>query len=369
MPSSASFCGWFRSPEMAGMRDWLRHRRDRLRRASPAAGTAASQTPDALLNPGTRVTIEDLIELQRHAGKIDLTRTRSASSRLSGSHLSRFRGRGMDYQESRAYQAGDDIRSMDWRVTARTGMPHTKLYQEERERPVVLFLDLNPGMFFGSRGMLKSVVAARAAALIAWAAAAHGDRIGGMLFNGGHHDLPPRGGKNGVLRLIRQLVEHTDPRSGLSAQARTNMSAPAHAGGLNAALGRLRRVSRPGSLVVLLGDYYGIDEDSATHLLRLRQHCDVVAIQIVDPLEEAAPLAARYGVTAGGTPGILDTRSTRAQRAYEDYFRRHHQAVAATMGRCAIPLLRISTTGDIASALRKHFAAGVMRPRSTRLAA
>ena len=361
MPSSASFCGWFRSPEMAGLRDWLRHRRDWLRRGSPAAGTAAPQTSDAALNPATRVTIEDLIELQRHAGKIDLTHTRSASSRLSGSHLSRFRGRGMDYQESRAYQAGDDIRSMDWRVTARTGMPHTKLYQEERERPVVLFLDLNPGMFFGSRGMLKSVVAARAAALIAWAAAAHGDRIGGMLFNGGHHDLPPRGGKNGVLRLIRQLVAHTDPR--------TSMNAPAHAGGLNAALGRLRRVSRPGSLVVLLGDYYGIDEDSGTHLLRLRQHCDVVAIQIVDPLEEAAPPAARYGVTAGGTPGILDTRSARAQRAYEDYFRRHHQSVAATMGRCAIPLLRISTAGDIASALRKHFAAGVMRPRAIRLAA
>lgn len=350
---------------MASLRDWL-HWRDWFRhdRGGPdqgaTAGTAA-QTPAAALNPATRVTIEDLIELQRHAGKIDLTHTRGANSRLAGSHLSRFRGRGMDYQESRAYQAGDDIRSMDWRVTARTGMPHTKVYQEERERPVVLFLDLNPGMFFGSRGMLKSVVAARAAALIAWAAAAHGDRIGGMLFNGIHHDLPPRGGKTGVLRLIRQLVEHTDPRAGLSA--------PAHAGELNAALGRLRRVSRPGSLVVLLGDYYGIDEDSYTHLLRLRQHCDVVAIQIVDPLEEVAPLAARYGVTAGGTPGILDTRSARAQRAYEDYFRRHHQTVAATMARCAVPLLRISTAGNIETALRKHFAASVRRPPITRLAA
>ncbi len=160
---------------------------------------------EGVLNAATRVTVEDLIELQRHAGKIDLTHARSARARLAGNHLSRFRGRGMDYQESRAYQAGDDARSMDWRVTARTGKPHVKLYQEERERPVVLFLDLNPGMFFGSRGMLKSVVAARAAALIAWAAAAHGDRIGGLLFNGGYCDLQPRGGKHGVLRLIRQI--------------------------------------------------------------------------------------------------------------------------------------------------------------------
>ena len=338
---------------MTGLRRWF----------SPktAALTAAAPTADAALNPGTRATIEDLIGLQRHAGKIDLTHARTAGSRLAGNHLSRFRGRGMDYQESRAYQAGDDVRSMDWRVTARAGAPHIKLYQEERERPVVLFLDLNPGMFFGSRGMLKSVVATHAAALIAWAAAAHGDRIGGMLFNGGHHDLQPRSGKNGVLRLIRQLVEHTDPRTGLNA--------PAHSGGLNAALSRLRRVSRPGSLIVLLGDYYDIDEHSGDHLLRLRQHSDVVAIQIVDPLEEAAPLAARYGVTSGGTPGILDTRSASAQRAYEDFFIRHHRTVAATMRRCAIPLLRIFTVDDIASALQKYFAAGAMRPRTTRLAA
>jgi uncharacterized protein (DUF58 family) len=313
------------------------------------------------LNPATRVTVEDLIELQRHAGKIDLTRTHSTGPRLAGNHLSRFRGRGMDYQESRVYQAGDDIRSMDWRVTARTGTPHTKLYQEERERPVVLFVDLNPGMFFGSRGTLKSVIAARAAALIAWAAAAHGDRIGGMLFNGGQRDLEPCGGKIGVLRLIRQLVEHTDPRNGVNAQP--------HSGGLNAALSRLRRVVRPGSLIVLLGDYYGIDDDSGKHLLRLRQHSDVVAIQIVDPLEEAPPVAARYGVTAGGMPGILDMRSPTARRAYESYFSRHHEMVASIVRGCAIPLLRLNTGDDVAGVLRSHFAARVARPRSTRLAA
>lgn len=322
-------------------------------RASADATTAASLTSNAVLNPATWVTLDDLISLQRYANNIGLKHARSARARLVGNHLSRFRGRGMDYQESRTYQAGDDIRSMDWRVTARTGRPHVKLYQEERERPVVLFLDLNPGMFFGSRGMLKSVVAARAAALIAWAAADHGDRIGAMLFNGDHCDLQPRGGKHGVLRLISQVVGHTDPRTGVNAQA--------HPGGLNAALSRLRRVSRPGSLIVLLGDYYGIDDDSGKHLLRLRQHSDVVAIQIVDPLEEAPPLAARYGVTAGGRQGILDTRSAAARKVYQDYFSRHHQTVAAIMRRHAIPLHRLSTAEDIGAALRRHFAVHVMR--------
>jgi len=267
----------------------------------------------------------------------------------------------MDYQESRAYQAGDEIRSMDWRVTARTGAPHTKLYQEERERPVVLFLDLNPGMFFGSRGMLKSVTAVRAAALLAWAAAARGDRVGGLLFNGGYHDLPPRGGSKGALHLIRRLVEHSDPRAGIKAQAQ--------AGALNSALARLRRSSRPGSLIVLLGDYYGIDDESRTHLLRLRQHSDVVAIQIVDPLEEAPPPAARYGVEAGGQTAILDTRSAAAREAYRAYFHRHHERVAAIMRGCAISLLRVSTTDDIAVSLRGHFTAGSARATRQRLAA
>jgi uncharacterized protein (DUF58 family) len=312
---------------------------------------------DSVLNTATHVTAADLIELQRHAGKIDLRHARSARSRFAGDHLSRFRGRGMDYQESRAYQAGDDVRSMDWRVTARTGKPHVKLYKEERERPVVLFLDLNPGMFFGSCGMLKSVVAARAAALIAWIAVTHGDRVGALLLNGGYCDLQPRG----VLRLIRQIIEHTDPRTGVNAQT--------YPGGLNAALSRLRRVARPGSLIVLLGDYYGLDDDSGRRLLYLSQHSDVAAIQIVDPLEEASPAPARYGVEASDGPGILDVRSSVARQAYEDYFRRHHQSVATIMRACAIPLLRLSTGDDVAAALRRHFAADVVRPRHQRLAA
>jgi uncharacterized protein (DUF58 family) len=324
------------------------------------AAKAAAPPPDAISNPATWVTRDELIELQRHAGKIGLRHARSARAQLVGNHSSRFRGRGMDYQESRVYQAGDDIRSMDWRVTARTGKPHIKLYQEERERPVVVFLDLNPGMFFGSRGRLKSVVAARAAALIGWAAVDRGDRVGGMLFNGGYCDLPPRGGRHGVLRLIRQLVEYTDPRAGAEAEVDPV--------GLNAALARMRRVSRPGSLIVLLGDYYGIDQDSGQHLQRLRQHSDVVAFQIVDPLEGAPPPAARYGVAAGGRRGILDTRSAAARRAYQDYFSRHHQTVAAIMRRHAIPLLRLTTRDDVVAALRRYFAAPAIgrRPAETR---
>ncbi len=315
----------------------------RSRRTHDAAGESA----DALFNPATRVTLKELIGLQRLAQKLDLRHRQPARARLAGNHHSRFRGRGMDYQESRTYQPGDDIRNMDWRVTARAGRPHTKLFQEERERPVVLFLDLGPSLFFATRGALKSVIAARAATLLGWAAAARGDRIGALLFNGGHHELKPRRGQRGVLPLIHSLLEHTDPVKGLAGTP--------HPGGLNDALTRLRRIVRPGSLVFLLSDFYGLDEETASHLLRLRAHNDLVAIQISDPLELAPPPPGRYGVTDGQHSGVLDTRSSAGRQGYEEFFQQHHQALRQALQKCVIPLVQLSTTDDVAAALQAQF--------------
>ncbi len=313
---------------------------------------AADRTADTVLGPArnsaTQPHLDELIALRQQAGKLDPGRWQVARARQTGGRASRCRGRGMDYRESRIYQPGDDIRNMDWRVTARTGRPHTKLYQEERERPVVLCVDLNPGMFFASRGVLKSVLAARAASLIAWAAAAHGDRIGALLFNGDHHELPPRGGKHGVLRLIRQLVAQSDPLK--------NRQQPPHPEGLDAALARLRRVSRPGSLIFLLSDFYGIDEETGKHLMRLRQHNDIIAIQVLDVLEQAPPPAACYGVSDGHHDAILDTRSATVRKAYSDFFKRHHQAVQDLMRSQAIPLLQLFTDDDVTNVLRRRFA-------------
>lgn len=311
----------------------------------PASTTGVDANP--ALNSATRISINELIALRQQARNLNLNRKQAARAELAGGHASRFRGRGMDYQESRIYQPGDDIRNMDWRVTARTGRPHTKLYQEERERPVVVCVDLNPSMFFASRGALKSVVAARAASLIGWAAAAHGDRIGALLFNGEHHELPPQGGKHGVLRLISQLVRQSDPLE--------NLKHPPHPEGLNIALARLRRVSRPGSLIFLLSDFYGIDDETGKHLMRLRQHNDVVAIQLIDALELSPPPPARYAVSDGQHEGILDTRSASVRKTYTDFFSRHHQTVQDLMRSLAIPLLQLSTEDNVADALRQRF--------------
>ncbi|MFQ5642256.1 MAG: DUF58 domain-containing protein [Thiogranum sp.] len=314
--------------------------RDLFNRRTTATGKATDNTAGSAVH----VSNEELIRLRLQARELHLERRQTARSIIAGAHGSRFRGRGMDYVESRGYQAGDDIRSMDWRVTARSGHAHVKVYQEERERPVVVMSDLGPGMFFATQGAFKSVIAARAAALIGWAAVRNGDRIGALLFNGGHHELRPLGGQRGVLRLIRALVSATDPANGLRS----------HADGshLNEALLRLRRVARPGSLVYILSDFYAIDADTRRHLQQLRRHNDIIACQIVDALEMAPPPPGSYAVTDGIHSGRLDTRTAAQRRAWQHYFSAHHQAVRELMTQCAVPLLRMTTSDNVAERLR-----------------
>ena len=301
--------------------------------------------------PGVQVNVDDLIAMQRYARKLDLSRRSPALAATAGNHQSRFRGRGMDYQESRVYQAGDDIRSMDWRGTARAGKPHTKLYQEERERPVMLFVDFSPSLFFGSVKALKSVVAAQVAALLGWATARKGDRVGALLVNGKHRELPPKMGKRGVLNLIRELVTFSDPQKGLHTTFQSTH--------FKEELQRLRRITRPGSLIILISDFYAIDaanvDDIQRHLLRLRQHNDLLAIQIIDPLEQAAPPAGRYAVTDGQQEGILDTRTSKARNDYNHFFQQHHQRIRELMRKNKIPLLTVSTADDVASRLQGYF--------------
>ena len=134
-------------------------------------------------------------------GALEIGTKKRASSLMAGTQRSPFKGRGINFEEVRRYQPGDEIRHMDWRVTARTGEPHLKLFQEERERPVIFVVDFTASMFFGTRVAFKSVIAARVATLLAWAALARGDRVGSLIFSEhGHQDLRPRGGRSGVLR-------------------------------------------------------------------------------------------------------------------------------------------------------------------------
>ena len=256
---------------------------------------------------GIHLTAAELIALRPRCHSLRLPMRQAAASALAGAYRSRFRGRGVDFLESRNYQPGDDIRNMDWRVTARTGRAHTKVFQEERERPVLAVVDANPSLFFGTRTRLKSVAAGQLAAAIGWSAVRRGDRIGGFLFAPGRHrELRPAGGRRGAMRLIQGLVEWLDP-----AQV-----APGEVGLLSAALERVRHAVRPGSLVIIISDFFGLDEDCNRHISRLRQHNDVIGCQVLDAAEHDLP-PGRYPITDGRETAVLDTGQPSSRKRYE----------------------------------------------------
>jgi uncharacterized protein (DUF58 family) len=256
---------------------------------------------------GIHLTADELIALRPRCHALRLPMRQPAASALAGAYRSRFRGRGVDFLESRYYQPGDDIRNMDWRVTARTGKPHTKVFQEERERPVLIVLDAGPSLFFGTRRCLKSVAAGQLAAAVAWAAVRRGDRIGGFLFAPGRHrELRPAGGRRGAMRMIQGLVDWLQPER----------PDTGHAEPLSRVLERVRHTVRPGSLVVIISDFFGLDADSERHLSRLRQHNDVIGCQVLDAAEHRLPTG-RYPISDGEQAALLDTTRSAARHRYE----------------------------------------------------
>lgn len=255
---------------------------------------------------GVNVDLKTLIRLAN--SKLDLKLNTIAKSNRHGAHHSLIRGRGMDFSEVRRYQAGDDIRHMQWKVTAKTGKPHIKLYQEEKERPVLLVCSFNPSMYFASKNAFKSVQAAKVAAILAWHFSKAGDRVGGIFYRGEHlFEQPPKARKQGVLPLLNQLAKETKHESQIEIP-------------LSHALTPLRKVAKPGSLIIIISDFLDIDDKTKTHIQRLRNHCDLVAIRISDPLEHHAPKANCYPIAnLKGESALLDTSQKNTIKAYQSF--------------------------------------------------
>ena len=205
----------------------------------------------------TVVDLQGLIQLRYQSTHLSLGSQRKAYSSLSGSYSSPFKGRGLNFDEVRPYQPGDDIRNIDWNVTARTDKVHTKVFKEERERPVFIIVDLSSSMYFGTRHCLKSVAAAKAAALFAWAGADNSNRIGGLVFNDTSHiEMRPKGGHRGVLQFLKMLSDfHNNAMDNKGALK----SAPE---ALNTELlfARIQKIIHPGSIVLLASDFHQFND-------------------------------------------------------------------------------------------------------------
>ena len=291
-----------------------------------------------------RVKLSTLIGLNRDAATLPLI-SNSVKAQMAGGHLSAFRGRGMEYHESRPYQPGDDIRSIDWRVTARSGQTHTKVYREERERPVLLWLDLTRSMFFGTQVCFKSVLASKLAALLAWSSVQHGDRLGCLVFSEQKHiEFRPTRGKHAALQFIQQLVAHP-------AWDMNDTSVGEHQPGLHALM-RLRQVTRPGSLLVLFSDFRFLNNECRGQLVELARHNDIVMIHTYDPLEQVLPPPGYYRITDGVSSVAVDTANPEVRAKYQQRYAEQQQEFQQLCNELGLYRLDISTDDDMIAELR-----------------
>lgn len=268
----------------------------------------------------------------------------------------------MEYSESRIYFPGDDIRSIDWRVTARTGRVHTKLFHEERDRPVLFVVDLGDHMRFGTRQAFKSVVVAEAASLLAWAAAEDGDRVGGLAFAGGHAaESRTRNGQRGALALFRALagIESETRAPAVNGTGGTGGSG----GDLENALRRVYRAARPGTLVIVISDFSGLRDSVSRHLAKLREHNELLCVWVYDRLEAVPPPPARYPIGDGRRTTTLDTRSSDVVRAVSRRFDGIETRITSACEGAGAMLIRIRCGEDVRTVLRQTLTGRVHRSR------
>lgn len=274
------------------------------------------------VNDGIHVSLEELIHLQADARQLRVPKQQLARRRQMGQQRSRMRGRGMEFAEVRQYQPGDDIRSIDWRVTARRQEPHTKVYQEERERPVLIICDFAPSLFFASGGAYKSVRATETAALLAWQALLAGNRVGGILASSQAISvLRPARRRSAVLSFLQGLTEF---HHALHQQWQHPGQEP---GGsrLGDALSEARRVARTGSRIIVISDFLDLDQAGMTLLGQLALHNDVDVIRIRDPLERELPPRGEFAIRHGHDVVWFNAGDTALRTAWEARVGQHER--------------------------------------------
>lgn len=303
---------------------------------------ASSRSPhDPRRSSRIHPSLDDLIRLQFEGRGFSLRSKQPVNSLLSGRHASRLRGRGLTFEELRDYRPGDDIRSMDWRATARLRKPHVRVYSEERERPTLLLVDQRSTMFFGSGGTTKATAAAELAALAAWRALDGGDRVGALIFDDDETiEIRPHRSRQNVLQICHQLV---------SVNSRLSASRPpAQPGSLNEALRRAVNVAKHDYLVLLISDCDGADDTSrrlATHLAR---HNDVLAALVYDPLGANLPVSGSMTATDGANL-VEVSGGSHFEQQFRDAFVARCEQLRQRFQAFRIPILPICTHEDVVS--------------------
>jgi len=295
---------------------------------------------------GVYTNLDDLIRIQFKARNFSFLPKQPVTSILAGRYASRLRGRGLNFEEIRRYLPGDDIRTMDWKVTARTRSPHVRVYTEEKDRAVVLIVDQRINMFFGTRDKLKSVTAAELAALGAWRAIDVGDRIGAVVFNDtGLVDIQPQRSQKTVMSILGNVVH-------MNHELRADSRAEPNAGMLNRALEKALQLAPHDALIVMISDYFGVDEQTERLTARMAEHNDVLALLVHDPIR-LRPAEQRVTVSDGSLQVEIDFADKRVREKISENYREEQLHIKHFLNKLAAPMLMVSNQGDVVDQVRR----------------
>lgn len=296
---------------------------------------------------GVYLELDDMIRLRHLSSGFSFLPRQPVHSLLSGRHASKLRGRGLNFEEIRHYLPGDDIRQIDWKVTARTREPHTRVYAEERERPVLMVVDQRIGMFFGSQRQFKSVTAAEAAALVAWRTISVKDRVGMVLFDDSESVcIRPQRSEDGVMRILREIFCK-------NRALRADSATPAQPEMLNRALQQAQRLAAHDCLVVLITDGDGNNSDTRKLLTQISQHNDVLVVFVFDPLEAALPDAGRLVVSDDRRIVTFDSGHRKLREDYQQEFVQGRARARQFLLTRETPVLPLSTAEETVQQLAR----------------
>jgi uncharacterized protein (DUF58 family) len=295
---------------------------------------------------GAYVSVDNLVALESIA--TDLTFLRKAPVRrfLAGRHESRMRGRGLSFEELRTYMPGDDVRTIDWRVTARTGQPFVRVYNEEKDRPALIVVDQRTNMFFGSRRSMKSVAAAEVAALCAWRVMTLGDRVGGVIFNDVKQEaIRPHRSRGAVIRFAETI---SIQNNALSADSDIERSP----GQLNAVLGSVAALARHDHLIIVVSDFDGHGPETRDLLLRMSVANDVIAVLVYDPFLLDLPRQGEMVVSGGALQAELQFGRGNVRDAVDSFARNRGRELLSWQEEMGLPMLPVSAAEEVAPQLR-----------------
>lgn len=315
-------------------------------------GLVRPKLPDAAGDPGVYVDLRELIALQHRARGFSFLPHQPLQSLLAGRHASRMRGRGLDFDEIRPYLAGDDIRSIDWNVTARTGKTHTRVFTEERDRPALLLVDQRIAMFWGTKHAMKSVIAAEAAALAAWRVIDQGDRVGALVFDDEDIvEIRPQRSRDTVMQILRTIVDKNHA-------LRTGDGTKSNPAMLGRVLQAAARLAHHDALVAIISDFDGADDAAAKVVQRLNHTGDVLCALVHDPSALALPEDGRVVVSDGDLQVEVEGQASRRLAAFS---KGRIERVLDWQRRPGVPVLALSTAEPAAGQLRRMLGA-VPRP-------